>query len=146
MEAVFDRDEPCCLAVLELEGFTDFNKRYGRAAGDAALRYTARIIAEYVRKTDLIGRCGGAEFVLFSADADREECREICGRLARNLAAAPLIMEAGAVYLTAGFGTAEAVQLPRGAAERKEYLRKLTERAERALERAGLYQAPALEE
>lgn len=52
------------LAVLDLDHFKQFNERHGAAAGDAALRQFARLLAErFKRDTDLVARLGGEEFV-----------------------------------------------------------------------------------
>ena len=52
------------LAVLDLDHFKKFNERFGPAAGDAALRWFAQLLAErFKRDTDLVARLGGEEFV-----------------------------------------------------------------------------------
>ncbi|CAN5218992.1 hypothetical protein BH11PSE10_BH11PSE10_14830 [soil metagenome] len=52
------------LAVLDLDHFKKFNERHGTAAGDAALRRFANLLAErFKRDTDFVARLGGEEFV-----------------------------------------------------------------------------------
>ena len=55
---------------LDLDGFGDFNRRYGLDSGDAVLREVAATLRDAVRPTDLVGRVGGDAFVLWLDGAD----------------------------------------------------------------------------
>jgi methyl-accepting chemotaxis protein len=137
LQAVFAQGGACCLAVMELNEFRDFSNQYGQRMGDTVLKYAVRIISANLRRTDFMGHYDGARFILFFAGADLETCREICGRLARNLAATPMALEMGMAYITASFGAAEAQRrnfsLVRGKLEGMDLVQKLAVRAERAL-------------
>jgi diguanylate cyclase (GGDEF)-like protein len=134
--AFFTQDIPCCLAVMKLNDFEDFNEQYGRAVADAVLRRVARILSGYLRKTDIMGCYDGARFIVFFADVDQEDCRGICDRLVRNLAVTPLVLEAGLVHITASFGVAGAGWgRLREPLESREFIERLAERAERELVR-----------
>ena len=52
------------IAVIDLDDFKLHNDTYGHSAGDAALITTANIIKKYIRKTDILIRYGGDEFLL----------------------------------------------------------------------------------
>ena len=52
------------VAVIDLDDFKLHNDTYGHSAGDAALTTTAYIIKKYIRKTDILIRYGGDEFLL----------------------------------------------------------------------------------
>lgn len=52
------------VCVLDLDNFKYINDRYGHIAGDLILRDFARLIHDFVRRTDVFGRFGGEEFVL----------------------------------------------------------------------------------
>jgi len=56
--------QPVSLALLDLDGFKQVNDRLGHAAGDAALRRLAELLAETFRGEDAVGRWGGEEFVV----------------------------------------------------------------------------------
>lgn len=53
------------LLYLDLDSFKAINDGYGHAAGDLVLRRVAEILRESVRETDLVGRIGGDEFVIW---------------------------------------------------------------------------------
>ena len=53
------------LLYLDLDNFKAINDGYGHAAGDAVLRRVAEILRDGVRATDLVGRIGGDEFVVW---------------------------------------------------------------------------------
>ncbi len=55
---------PLAVAMVDLDLFKRFNDAFGHAAGDVALRAVSRILREAVRRTDLVARFGGEEFVI----------------------------------------------------------------------------------
>ncbi|MBI1757570.1 MAG: GGDEF domain-containing protein [Fimbriimonas ginsengisoli] len=70
--------EPWAVALLDLDGFKEINRRFGRAAGDAALReFTVRLRGTV--GTDAIARVGGDEFAVLA----RGEGRALLQRLQR---------------------------------------------------------------
>ena len=60
----FDRDEPLCIALIDLDRFKAINDRYGHAAGDRVLQEFATVALNSIRATDTLGRWGGEEFLL----------------------------------------------------------------------------------
>ncbi|HXY31695.1 MAG TPA: GGDEF domain-containing protein [Gemmatimonadaceae bacterium] len=64
------------LAIVDLDGFKQFNDRYGHAAGDAVLRAVATRLRQSVRQHDMVARYGGDEFVVLFAEMVGERARE----------------------------------------------------------------------
>jgi diguanylate cyclase (GGDEF)-like protein len=60
----FDRREPLCIALIDLDRFKAINDRYGHAAGDRVLQEFATMARNSLRTSDTIGRWGGEEFLL----------------------------------------------------------------------------------
>ena len=56
------------VAVIDLDDFKIYNDTYGHHAGDLVLKTTAEIIRKYIRKSDMLIRCGGDEFLLILPD------------------------------------------------------------------------------
>ncbi len=52
------------VAMIDLDLFKRFNDAYGHAAGDVVLRAFSRTLREAVRRTDIVARFGGEEFVV----------------------------------------------------------------------------------
>ena len=77
---------PLSVLFCDLDLFKDYNDRYGHAAGDAALRATARVIESCTRRADLAARYGGEEFVVLLPGASRAEALAIAGRIRAALA------------------------------------------------------------
>jgi len=72
----------CC----DLDSFKDYNERHGHAAGDDALRSTARILEKCTRRADLIARYGGEEFMVVLLEADEAMAVEIAERVRTAIA------------------------------------------------------------
>lgn len=57
-------DQPLSLAVVRVDGFKEINDRYGYAAADDMLQRLGELLLETFRDQDVVGRWGGAEFVV----------------------------------------------------------------------------------
>ncbi|MEW6742286.1 MAG: GGDEF domain-containing protein [Planctomycetota bacterium] len=69
------RNAPLCLAMLDLDHFKRFNDAYGHEAGDLLLRELGRVLRENLRKSDIVCRYGGEEFVLVLPDSSVADTR-----------------------------------------------------------------------
>lgn len=58
------RREPVSLALLDCDFLKRINEALGHVAGDAALHHAARTFATALRRSDVLARWGGDEFVL----------------------------------------------------------------------------------
>jgi len=99
--------EPCCLMIADLDHFKRVNDRSGHAAGDAALKQTAALITDSVRRGDLVARLGGEEFAVVLPEIDSNGGLVIAERLRRELQA---FFAGRAVGLTISIGLASAPQ------------------------------------
>jgi diguanylate cyclase (GGDEF)-like protein len=60
----------CGMMFIDLDKFKEINDRLGHQAGDRALVEVARTIRSSVRTSDLVGRYGGDEFLVFLPQVD----------------------------------------------------------------------------
>ncbi|MBB4012919.1 diguanylate cyclase (GGDEF)-like protein [Niveibacterium umoris] len=67
----------------DLDGLKQINDRHGHAAGDVAIRQAADVLRRGFRAADLIGRIGGDEFVIFTANADPDALAAMRDRIYR---------------------------------------------------------------
>ena len=70
------RNEPVCVAVLDLDRFKGINDRYGHAVGDAVLRRLGQTLKRGLRNEDVVGRWGGEEFVIGLYGANSHQSAE----------------------------------------------------------------------
>jgi diguanylate cyclase (GGDEF)-like protein len=64
LAVAFDAQKPLCIALIDLDRFKAINDRFGHATGDRVLQDFAAIANVAIRKTDILGRWGGEEFLL----------------------------------------------------------------------------------
>jgi diguanylate cyclase (GGDEF)-like protein len=57
-------DKPLTLAMLDIDHFKTVNDSYGHAVGDLVISSVAMLLRQRLRRSDIIGRYGGEEFVL----------------------------------------------------------------------------------
>lgn len=65
------------LAMLDIDHFKKVNDTYGHAAGDSVLKSLSRLLQQRVRKSDIVGRYGGEEFVVLFLDCVAEQALQI---------------------------------------------------------------------
>jgi diguanylate cyclase (GGDEF)-like protein len=65
------------LAMIDLDEFKQVNDLYGHSAGDHVLKSLSRLLKQRLRKSDIIGRYGGEEFVALLLDVDAEQAYRI---------------------------------------------------------------------
>ncbi|QKI88889.1 sensor domain-containing diguanylate cyclase [Thiomicrorhabdus xiamenensis] len=63
---------PFGLIIVDLDNFKEINDTFGHHAGDHLLQAVADIMHESSRKTDIIGRWGGDEFLIIVPHADEK--------------------------------------------------------------------------
>jgi diguanylate cyclase (GGDEF)-like protein len=61
---------PHCTLFIDLDHFKSINDQFGHATGDTVLRAVADCIADSCRESDIVGRIGGEEFVVFLPNTD----------------------------------------------------------------------------
>ncbi|SEJ15601.1 diguanylate cyclase (GGDEF) domain-containing protein [Arthrobacter sp. yr096] len=104
-------DRGAALILADLDNFKAVNDEHGHSAGDAALRAFAVACTSSVRTTDLVGRYGGEEFILFLPGATQQRAEAIASEISSRLSA----MEApdGQPFPTVSYGvTSTGVEAP----------------------------------
>jgi len=62
--------ESLAVAMLDLDHFKSINDRFGHAQGDDVLRHLSAMVGEVLRRSDLLARWGGEEFVILLPNTD----------------------------------------------------------------------------
>jgi diguanylate cyclase (GGDEF)-like protein len=73
--------QPLTLVSFDLNNFKQINDTYGHPMGDQVLKYFARRLQGAVRKTDIIARMGGDEFLALLPDCTTSQVQILISRL-----------------------------------------------------------------
>jgi diguanylate cyclase (GGDEF)-like protein len=71
------QSSPLALAMVDIDHFKLVNDTFGHAAGDSALKGLSRMLQQRLRKSDIIGRYGGDEFVALLLDCEADQSLKI---------------------------------------------------------------------
>jgi len=96
---------PSTLMFIDLNDMKNINDKYGHDAGDKALFHVARLLADNVRTTDVIGRLGGDEFGVILAQADEKIGAEKAASLADIISDNALELNGEMLEMSLAFGT-----------------------------------------
>jgi diguanylate cyclase (GGDEF)-like protein len=96
---------PFALVMYDIDHFKAVNDIYGHHAGDLVLIGLCRIVASQLRKTDVLARWGGEEFMILAPNCDGQQAFELAEKL-RQFIEEFVIDEVGTV--TCSFGVAQA--------------------------------------
>ena len=77
--------QPSCIILLDLDNFKEFNDQFGHLVGDKLLQRIAEDLVRQVRRTDLVFRFGGDEFLILLLNTKLEEATQLARRLTRNI-------------------------------------------------------------
>lgn len=78
---------PLVCLLLDVDHFKRINDTHGHPAGDAVLRYVARLIRAQLRGSDVVARYGGEEFVLLLPATPLPAALDTAERIRRVIAA-----------------------------------------------------------
>lgn len=90
------------VVLADLDHFKAVNDEHGHRAGDAALKAFAEACKASVRSTDLVGRYGGEEFVLFLPGATQKRAENIAQEISRRMAT--MEVPGGGAFPTVSYG------------------------------------------
>ena len=79
---------PFSILFADIDHFKQVNDTLGHAVGDRTLQWFARQITESLRRSDMVGRFGGEEFVILLAATEPAAAGAIAENLRRRITAA----------------------------------------------------------
>jgi diguanylate cyclase (GGDEF)-like protein/putative nucleotidyltransferase with HDIG domain len=96
-------NRPFALVLMDLDRFKFVNDFYGHLEGDVVLQRVGHILEQNCRRSDVVARYGGDEFVILMPETNVEQARQLAGKLRGWVAADPLLRDKN---ITASFGIA----------------------------------------
>jgi diguanylate cyclase (GGDEF)-like protein len=104
------RNQPLSVVVMDVDHFKRINDQHGHEAGDRTLVEAATLLQSLCRKSDIVARWGGEEFVVMLPEMDSAEASRFAERIRQAVLGMRVRTAAGPITLTASFGVAERVQ------------------------------------
>jgi len=93
-----------CIMMLDLDGFKEVNDKFGHDVGDRALVRAAERLRRNVRRSDILSRMGGDEFLVLVPILKRVEDAETIGRKIVNSFREPLRVNGELYHITVSVG------------------------------------------
>lgn len=78
--------KPLPLLMMDIDYFKQYNDYYGHVQGDNGIKALAEILAESVRKKDLVIRYGGEEMLVILQETTADCAKDMAERVRKNLA------------------------------------------------------------
>lgn len=97
---------PMAIVMIDVDRFKQFNDMEGHLRGDEALKRIAHTLQTSLRKTDILGRYGGEEFILVMPETSLPNAVEICERLRAAIEELEFQGKEEPAYLTISVGVA----------------------------------------
>src|SRR6266849_3310127 len=91
------------LVLMDLDRFKFVNDFYGHLEGDLVLQRVGQILETNCRRSDVVARYGGDEFVILMPETAMEHARQLASKLRGWVSADPLLREKN---ISASFGIA----------------------------------------
>jgi diguanylate cyclase (GGDEF)-like protein len=77
--------QPLSIAMFDIDNFKKVNDKYGHLFGDEVLARVASFIEGTLRKTDMVGRFGGEEFLVLFVLTDLKGAAESAKRIVEGV-------------------------------------------------------------
>ncbi|MDR7415875.1 MAG: GGDEF domain-containing protein [Armatimonadota bacterium] len=94
------------VAMMDLDGFKQYNDTHGHLAGDHVLRLAAAAMRASVRRGDLVARYGGDEFAVVLVDIAPQDALQVLERIRNAVASLRLADGESARRITLSVGAA----------------------------------------
>ncbi len=73
------------ISILDIDFFKKINDTYGHQAGDYILKSFTAYLSENLRKSDLLGRYGGEEFIIVSYDSNKKNTVDLINKILNKI-------------------------------------------------------------
>lgn len=99
---------PLSLLVTDIDRFKSINDQNGHNVGDAAIVHVAKLLSRALRRSDVLARVGGDEFVVLMPETDIRQAALLADRLRYLLTRNPLTCGETSIDMSLSIGAAQA--------------------------------------
>lgn len=100
MELSLMTKNPLSIAMFDIDDFKQVNDTQGHVVGDQVLIHVAQIIKNSVRKSDIVGRYGGEEFLVIFVNTPLDLARKIAEQIRMTIEGFELTVSGGVAQYT----------------------------------------------
>lgn len=97
---------PLSCLVIDLDNFKTINDTYGHFAGDTTLKQVASLLTDAVRRSDMVFRYGGDEFLVLLPETDLDGAVVLAEKISKDIAARSFGDAGHVFHLTLSTGAA----------------------------------------
>lgn len=94
------------IIIADIDHFKTVNDTYGHSQGDNVLREIATVLKNRIRKTDIVCRIGGEEFLIICKRTDKDTATKIAETLRKTIQELTILIEEKLVGITISLGVA----------------------------------------
>ena len=99
-----------CVAVLDIDNFKQVNDEYGHPFGDKVLVAVADLIRQSTRKSDVVCRWGGEEFLILMPNCCIEDAQGLAAKIQHKLAATCFDIEQQKIKIELSIGISQKIE------------------------------------
>ena len=79
------KQENLSLMIIDIDFFKNINDKYGHIKADELLEKLAEILQKQVRKSDVVARFGGEEFIILLPETNLTKAKRLASRLRKSI-------------------------------------------------------------
>ncbi|MBU1217435.1 diguanylate cyclase [bacterium] len=99
--------KPLSIIMLDIDKFKNINDTYGHTVGDLVLINLAELLQKSLRKSDIICRHGGEEFVVLLPETDLQGAAVVAEEIRKSVEKAIVQIEKNTIKFTISLGVSE---------------------------------------
>ncbi|MFC1642373.1 diguanylate cyclase [Myxococcota bacterium] len=99
-------NQACALLIFDLDHFKQVNDTWGHLAGDYVLKELVTIVAQTIRREDLLARVGGEEFAVLCRSTELTRALILAERLRTRVARHEFVWHGERIHVTLSLGVA----------------------------------------
>lgn len=98
---------PLAVALMDIDHFKSVNDTYGHKAGDQVLKGLVKVVGSVIRRSDLLARFGGEEFIILAPETNLEGGIILAEKIRSAVEGHDFEIDGGTIRITASIGVSE---------------------------------------